>query len=292
MWKHQAKLHFLVLLWSFTGITGKLIHFEALELVFWRTLFTFIILIMVLKVIKTPIIPSRKSFLKFIGAGAIIGLHWLLFFGAIKASNVSVALSTLSTGALFSAFLEPIFFRRKIAMYEVGLALIVVVCLFVIFNASPEYLLGIIMGVACSLLSAVFSICNSFLQKKHSPYQITLYEMLGGALIVFLFMLFNGVDASLFHFEGNDFWWLLILAAILTAYPMVEAVKLLRFFSPYTILLTINLEPVYGVILAYFIFGESEKMSPVFYIASGVMLAVIVLNEVIKFRKNRVKIKS
>lgn len=290
MWKHQMKLHFLVLLWSFTGIAGKLIHFEALELVFWRTLFTFVILYIVLKLLKTPIIPTRKNFLKFMGAGAVIGAHWVLFFGAIKASNVSVALSTLSMGALFSAFLEPIFFKRKIALYEVILALIVVACLFVIFQASPQYWLGILMGVACSFLSAVFSICNSFLQQKNSPYQITLYEILGATIFVFIFIMLNNSGQTLLDFKENDFWWLLLLAGVLTAYPMVESVKLLRFFSPFTFLLAINLEPVYGVVLAYFIFGESEQMSPTFYIASAVMLLVIVLNEIIKFRKNRVKI--
>lgn len=289
MWRHQLKLHFLVLLWSFTGILGKLISFEAMELTFWRILFTFIILLIALKIFNYDIIPTRKAFLKFIGAGMIIGAHWVLFFAAIKASNVSVALSTLSTGALFSALLEPIFFRRKIAWYEVILGLVVILCLFAIFQASPDYWLGILLGIACSFLSALFSIANSFLQRDYTAHQITLYEMLGGFLLVCLFIPFTTENIStLTHFQGDDLLWLLILAGALTAYPMLEAVKLFRYFSPYSILLAINLEPVYGVILAYFIFGESEKMSPIFYIASAVMLLVIVINEIVKHRVQRI----
>lgn len=289
MWRHQLKLHFLVLLWSFTGVLGKLISFQALELTFWRILFTFIILLVGLKLLGYDIIPTKKSFLKFVGAGMIIGAHWILFFGAIKASNVSIALSTLSTGALFSALLEPIFFRRKIALYEVILGFVVIICLFTIFQTSPEFWLGILMGIACSFLSALFSICNSFLQRNHTAHQITLYEMLGGFLLVSLFIPFVNNDFSgLLHFQGYDLLWLLILAGALTAYPMLEAVKLFRYFSPYSILLAINLEPVYGVILAFFIFGESEEMSPTFYVASGVMLIVIVINEIIKHRLQRV----
>lgn len=288
MWKHQLQLHFLVFLWSFTGILGKLISFEALELVFWRVFFTFIILLIVLLLLKKDIVPKGKSLWKFLAAGMVIGLHWILFFGAIKASNVSIALSTLSTGALFSAFLEPLFFKRKIAQYEVFLALIVVGCLLLIFNTNPQYWVGIVMGVLCSFLSAVFSIFNSFLQRDYPSSQITLYEMLGGFLLVSVFLLATSNTSSLLPFQGNDLLWLIILAGALTAYPMVHSVYLLKYFTPYSFLLAINLEPVYGVILAYFIFGESERMSPLFYIATAVMLLVIVCNEVIKHRKKEI----
>lgn len=297
MLKNHLKLHLLVLLWGFTGIVGKLVHFQAVELVFWRVLIAFFVLLVAFKMMGISITADRKSFLKYVGAGAVIGLHWILFFWGIKVSNVSVVLSTLSTGALFSALLEPFFFRRKIVYYEVILALIVSACLSLIFwSAGGEYWLGILLGILASFLSALFSIFNSiFLKSGHSPYKATLYEMLGSLFLVTLCLPFFVDDFSgMMVFKGDDFWWILVLATFLTAYPMTEAVKLFRYFSPYTMLLTINLEPVYGVVLAYFIFGESEQMSYTFYIVSAVMLGIIVLNEVIKhqFKRRKEKLEN
>lgn len=284
MWKKYLELHFLVFLWGFTGIVGKLIGFGALELVFWRTFFTIITLFIVAKIFHFPIKVQRKNLIQFLLTGTIIGLHWVLFFGAIKVSNIAVALSTLSTGVLFGAFLEPLFFRRKIAFYEIFLALIVILCVYFIFQTNQKYWLGILMGLVCSFLSALFAIFNSFLQRSHNAYTISFYEIIGGFIIVSVSILLFGDVQNILNFQHNDFWWLLILAAGLTAFPMVHSTNLLKYISPYTMLLSINLEPVYGIFLGYFIFGESEQMSWTFYIVCIVMILVVVLNQYIKYK--------
>lgn len=283
----QFQLHFLVVLWGFTAIAGKLISFAALELVFWRVCFTAAILAVFIFFTKEEFRIAPKHVLKIFGAGAALALNWGLFFASVKASNVSVALSTVSTGALFTAFLEPLFFKRKIALYEVFFALIIAGCLFVIFRANPQYVTGILFGVGSSFFSALFTIFNSFLQRRHSAVQISFYEMIGCLLFIGIAILMVNGAEDLFRFQPLDFLWLLILASVLTAYPMVQAVKLLRHFSPYTFLLAINMEPVYGIFFAYIIFGESEQMTPTFYLAALVMIVVIACNEILKMKRKK-----
>ncbi|MDO5510834.1 MAG: EamA family transporter [Weeksellaceae bacterium] len=288
MWSNvNLRLHFIVLLWGFSGVLGKLISIEAVPLVFWRTLIAVIAIYVMVRAAGISLQVSRRLLLQFLGVGVIIAVHWYLFFGAIKVSNVSVALSTMATGAFFSALLEPLFFKTKLKPYELLLALLVMACLWLIFQASPEYWLGILMGVGCSLLSALFSILNAKLQRVHAPRKIMFYEMLGAFLCTFVVMLASGNMHMLYPLPTMDWVWLLVLGTLITAFPMIESVNLLKHISPFSLLLAVNLEPVYGIILAYFIFGESEQMSPVFYAAAMVMVLVIILNAIIKHREKK-----
>lgn len=217
-----------------------------------------------------------------LGIGVVIGLHWMAFFGAIKVSNVAVALSTLSTGALFSAFLEPIFFKRKINVSEIILAIVVSCCILLIYNAKPEYWLGIVLGIICSFLSALFSVLNGKIHTKFPSQKIMFYEMIGGLMVVCMFLPFVGGMESIINVSWKDLGLLLLLGSLFTAYPMIESVSLMKFISPFTLLLNVNLEPVYGIILAWLIFGESEEMTPLFYVATSIMVLAIVVNMVLK----------
>ena len=285
--KAQLRLHFLVLLWGFTGVLGKLITISALPLVFFRILFAFIGVGIFLYIKKISLKETKKNIFKLLGIGAVIGLHWILFFWAIKISNVSVALSTLSTGALFTAFLEPLFFKRRINITEIIPATIVIICLYFIFDASPNYILGIIMGISCSFLSALFSVLNAKVHKEFIPSKMIFYELIGGIIFVLFAILFSGNITDLVHVTGIDFFWIAILGFGLTAFPMVESTRLFKYLSPFSMILAINLEPIYGIILAYFIFGKSGQMTPTFYTASLIMLSVIAGYELIKIIKKR-----
>jgi len=280
----QIRLQFIVLLWGFTGVLGKLITISAVPLVWFRVTVAALVLFTILKVRKIDLKLSGKDLRILLGIGFVIGLHWMAFFGAIKVSNVAVALSTLSTGALFSAFLEPIFFKRKINFYEILLAIVVSCCILLIYNASPEYWLGIVLGITCSFLSATFSVLNGKIHHKFPAQKIMFYEMLGGWLIVSIFLPFFGGFDAIATISWRDFGLLILLGGLFTAYPMMESINLMKYISPFTLLLNVNLEPVYGIILAYFIFGESEKMTPLFYIATGIMVLAIVVNVVLKKR--------
>lgn len=289
MFKTQLRLHFIVLLWGFTGVMGKLISLDALPLVFWRTLIATATIFVMLKVVGISLKVTKKQLIKYLGVGVIIGAHWALFFGAIKVSNVSVALSTLSTGALFTAFIEPIFYKRKINYTEIVLAVVVIACLWFIFQASPQYWLGIVLGTLCSFLASFMAVFNGVLQKDkaNKPRVLMFYELLGAFLVVALVLPFtNGFIPEIP--TNTDWLWVIILGSLLTAYPMIESVALMKHISPYSLVLAVNLEPVYSIILAYFIFGESEKMSPTFYIAVFVMVAVIIINGVLKTKKVKI----
>ena len=274
----QIRRQFIVLLWGFTGVLGKLITIDAVPLVWFRVLVASIVLFTILKIKKISLKLNTKDLLMLLGIGVVIGLHWMAFFGAIKVSNVAVALSTLSTCALFSAFLEPIFFKRKINFSEIILAIVVSCCILLIYNTKPEYWLGIVLGIVCSFLSALFSVLNGKIHHKFPAQKIMFYEMIGGWLIVCAFLPFVGGMEMIMDVSWKDLGLLLLLGGLFTAFPMMESVNLMKFISPFTLLLNVNLEPVYGIILAWIIFGESEEMTPLFYIATAIMVCVIVVN--------------
>jgi drug/metabolite transporter (DMT)-like permease len=276
----------IVFLWGFTAILGKLIHANAEVLVFYRMLFASVFLYLFIRIIKKDSIKvSKKLLLKLVGIGSLMAFHWLFFFSSIKVSNVSIALSCLGTSTLFAALLEPLIFKRKIDLSEIVMGIVIVICISLIFKVEFQYKLGIIYGLICALLGTIFSVFNGKLYGKTSSGNIIFYEIFGGFLVISLYYVFSGQISQIGEISYRDLALLTLLASVFTAYPMFESVNLMKYISPFTLILTVNLEPIYGIILAFFIFGESEKMSAVFYGASLVMILAIVINGVIKARK-------
>lgn len=287
--KSYLHLHLIVFIWGFTAILGELISLDALPLVWYRMFLAvgFIVLFMLYK--KTVITIPRKTIMVFLLLGLVIALHWLTFFKAIKVSNVSVTLACLSTGAFFASFLEPILYKRKVIWYEVFFGLLVVVGLYIIFNFEGDYYLGIILALISAFLSALFSVMNSKYAKMYDSTVISFYELSGGVLCFSIYLLStNSFSKEFFILQPSDWVYLIILSSICTAYAFITSVKVMKFISPYTVMLTINLEPIYGIILALIIFKDKEKMSPEFYLGALIILFTVVLNGIIKFRfKNR-----
>ncbi len=280
------RLHLIVFLWGFTAILGKLIQANAEVLVFYRMLFASVFLYLFIRIIKKDSIKvSKKLLLKLVGIGSLMAFHWLFFFSSIKVSNVSIALSCLGTSTLFAALLEPLIFKRKIDLSEIVMGIVIVICISLIFKVEFQYKLGIIYGLICALLGTIFSVFNGKLYGKTSSGNIIFYEIFGGWLVISLYYVFSGQISQIGEISYRDLALLTLLASVFTAYPMFESVNLMKYISPFTLILTVNLEPIYGIILAFFIFGESEKMSAVFYGASLVMILAIVINGVIKARK-------
>ena len=280
------RLHLIVFLWGFTAILGKLIHANAEVLVFYRMLFASVFLYVFIRFIKKDSIKvSKILLLKLIGVGSLMAFHWLFFFSSIKVSNVAIALSCLGTSTLFAALLEPLIFKRKIDVSEIVMGVIIVICISLIFKVEFHYKLGIIYGLICALLGTVFSVFNGKLYGKTSSGNIIFYEIFGGWFVISLYYVFSGQISQISEISYRDLALLTILASVFTAFPMFESVNLMKYISPFTLILTVNLEPIYGIILAFFIFGESEKMSAVFYGASLVMILAIVVNGVVKARK-------
>lgn len=288
--KSYLHLHLIVFIWGFTAILGALISLDALPLVWFRMLFAVGFIAVFIYFKKLPLQVSKKALLQFIFAGLIIALHWFTFFKAIKVSNVSVTLACLSTGAFFASLLEPILYGKKVVWYEVFLGILVICGLYIIFNVEGNYWEGIILALISAFLSALFAVINSKFVKEHDATVISFYELSGGVFFFSILLLFgNSFNADFFQLTTKDFVYLLILSSVCTAYAFIASTAVMKFLSPYTVMLTINLEPIYGIILAVLIFKEKEQMSFEFYIGALIILVTVLLNVIIKSRKKSVQ---
>ena len=279
-------LHLIVFIWGFTAVLGKLISLEALPLVWYRMTFATIFILLFVVYKKTSLKLPLKTIIAFLFAGLIIALHWLTFFKAIKESNISVTLACLSTGAFFTSLLEPIFYKRKIIAYEVLFGLVVITGLYIIFKVQGNYFNGIVLALSSAFLSALFSVINGKFAVKYNPTVISFYEILGGVLFLSIFILCTqSFNTSFFQLSVKDLIWLLVLSSVCTAYAFIASVGVMKYLSPYTVMLTINLEPIYGIILALIVFNDKEKMSTQFYIGALIILSTVILNGILKNRK-------
>ena len=292
--KHNLHLHFLVFIAGFTAILGELITIEAFSLVWYRMLIAGILMFIYIKIVKIDIRVSPKNVVKFLLAGVIIALHWITFFAAINASNVSIALAMFSTGAFFASFIEPIFFRRKIRGYEIVFGLIVIVGVVLIVDSEIKYLNGIILGVSSAFFSSLFAVINGRFVEKHDATVISFYEFIGGVAFISIYLLFseNGFSTKFFDLPTTDWIYIFMLASVCTAYAFIAAVHIMRYISPYTVVLSYNLEPVYGIILALLFFGESEMMSSNFYYGAILILVTVLIEALMKNRSNLFKLKK
>ena len=284
--KSYLHLHVIVFIWGFTAILGKLISLEALDLVWYRMLFASVIMTFVVLFNKEKMKVPFNVLVGFIVSGIIIAAHWLTFYQAIIVSNVSITLACLSTGAFFASILEPIFYKRKVIWYELLFGVIVVVGLGIIFNVETKYKTGIYLAVTSAFLSALFSVINGKYAKEYNPNIISLYELSSGVFFISIYLFFAGsFTPAFFALSINDLIWLFLLSSICTAYAFSASVKVMKFLSPFTVMLTINLEPIYGIILALLIFKDGEEMTPLFYVGAIIILATVIANGIVKSYK-------
>jgi drug/metabolite transporter (DMT)-like permease len=282
--KSYLHLHFIVFVWGFTAVLGKLISLDAMPLVWYRMLLAVGFILLYIGYKKFPMKVPKKVLIGFLFAGLVIAIHWFTFFKAIKVSNISVTLACLSTGAFFASLLEPLFYGRKIIWYEVLFGIIVFIGLYIIFNIDGHFINGILLALSSAFLSALFSMINGKYAKEYNPTIISFYELLGGVLFFSVFLFFTGsFNEKFFEISNSDWFYLIILSTFCTAYAFIASVKVMKFLSPYTVMLTINLEPIYGIILAVIVFKETEKMSVNFYIGALIILSTVILNGVLKY---------
>lgn len=285
--KNYLHLHFLVFIAGFTAILGQLISMKAIPLVWFRMLFATALILIYIKLSRVKVHISLKSALKLSIAGIIIALHWVAFFGAIDASNVSITLAMFSSGTFFASIIEPIVYKRRVIWYEIIFGLLVIVGVFIITQSEIAYLKGILLGILAAFFSSLFAVLNGSFLKQHTASTISLYEFLSGVAFLSLFILCfeGGFTKDFFMLSARDFWYLFILASVCTAYAFIAAIHIMRHISPYTVVLTYNLEPIYGIIIAIFLFPEKEKMSTDFYYGASIVIITVLLNAVLKNRR-------
>jgi drug/metabolite transporter (DMT)-like permease len=231
---------------------------------------------------------DKQALFRYFGIGIIIGLHWLTFFHSIKVSNVSVALSCFASSSLFAGILEPLLYKKPIRKLEIICSVIVLITLCVMLGFEIKYWQGALFGVLAAFLAALFTVLNKQLSETKELLTMSLYEMAGALIPVGVVMVITmSVRANNYSPLQNipsipDWGWLLLLASVCTAYPFVATIKLLRSLTAFNVALAVNFEPIYSIILAYLIFGESERMTPVFYIGLCVVFGIVFLYPVMK----------
>lgn len=287
--KSYLHLHLIVFIWGFTAILGKLLSIDAIPLVWYRMFLASIFIFLYIKLKKIPLQITKRQVLHYVFGGVVIATHWVTFFYAIKISNISIALATMSTGAFFTIFIEALYKKKRIDAKELIFGVLAIVGLYIIYKSEISLQLGMLVALISSFLSAVFSVFNADFVKKESAIVISFYELSFGVLAITIFLLSNGelLETNFFKLEPLDYLWLFVLSSVCTAYAFIVSVDLLKKLSAFTVMLTINLEPIYAIILAVILFPENEKMSPSFYFGATLILLTVVANGVIKTIKKK-----
>lgn len=287
------KLHAAVFLWGFTGVLGRLITLNEGLLVWYRMLITVISLYVLLRLRgELQGVHGRQRWQLF-GIGGLIALHWCFFYGSIKYANVSIALTCLSSAGLFTALLEPILSKKKFVPVEIVLGLIGIAGIYLIFHFDPRYKTGILLGLAATILSCIFSILNKGQVSYTAPKTMMMYEMGGGLFLLTLAMPLYlwAFPAAQWYPTPGDWGWLLLLSWLCTILAMDLSLQALQKVSAFTQNLTLNLEPVYGIILAFVVYNENKYLSDGFYLGFGLILFAVVL-QMMRVMKGKFKMKN
>lgn len=288
------KLHGVILVWGFTGILGKIITIPSTSIVFYRTLFAFISLVSFLFIRKKSVLIGKTNARKYLLTGIIVALHWVFFFEALKVSTVSVTLATLASATLFTSILEPLFYKKSFVFYEMFFGFLVIGGLIMIFSFETQYTLGIIYSLISAFCASLFTTLNgTYVASGGDGTHISTYEMLGATSVVFIYLsITEGVNLATFSLGISsteiqlNIFYLLILGVICTAIAFVISVDVMKRLTPYTVSISINMEPIYSIILALAFFGEKEQMSVGFYLGAMLIMSTIFANGVLKRKLN------
>jgi drug/metabolite transporter (DMT)-like permease len=281
------QIHFCVLLWGFTAILGKLITLPAQALVVWRMVLVALLLAVLPRVWRGLRALSPRLIAIYAGIGTIVALHWLTFYGAIKLSNASVAVSCLALGSIFTAIIEPMLTGKPHARSEILLGLMVIPGVYLLIGGVPLSMhLGIAVGILSSLLTAVFATLNKRYVHEADPESVTFIEMSVGALaLAGASALYFGLDATFIRPDLYNFSLLLVLAVLCTLLPFILSLHALRHISAFSSQLALNLEPVYAIVIAALWLKEYQELTPQFYLGVAIILSAVFVQPLLLRKK-------
>ncbi len=287
--KYYVILHLIVLIWGITGILGDEINLSADKITFFRTLISLFSLVLVGIFLKKSSQITPKQIAQITATGVVVGLHWFCFFYSIKLSTVSIGVVCMSSSTLFTSIIEPIIFKRKFLISELLLSLCIIGGILIIFGFESQYYWGICFGLLAALFAALFTVINGRFITKVSSFNITKYEMLGGSITLFIILLFSGkVDSNLFTVPALDWLYLIILGIVCTTMAFMVSVWVMKHVTPFTVSMSVNMEPIYTIIIALIIAmyrgTDKEQMSSGFYVGGSVILLSIFTNAYLKKR--------
>lgn len=290
MRKAYFNMHLAIFLWGFTGILGKAIHMSEGMIVWYRMIISAAgLLPMILQF--GHLLPKRGELLRISGIGFLVTLHWLLFYGAIKASNVSIALSCFSSISLFTAVLESLVKREWPKVSELLLGVAVISGLYLIFSVDQLHFTGVALAVASAFVGALFTVLNKHLTESHPPVVITFYELFSGFLLLTLLL------PAYFHYTGTtfelpgtmDLVYLLLLGLVCTSYAFTISLKALKKLDAFTLNLSVNLEPLYSIVLAVILFRENDVLNGRFVAGTLVILGSVVFHSWYRWKSRTAK---
>ncbi|MEO0065621.1 MAG: hypothetical protein RI983_947 [Bacteroidota bacterium] len=288
------KLHISVFLAGFTGILGVLIHLNEMTLVWYRIMITVVSLSVLFALTKKSTRIPKQQAVRFFLIGTLIALHWVAFYGSIKLSNVSIGLVCFSATGLFTALLEPLLVTKKLQWAELGLGLLSLLGIYLIFHFDERYQTGILVGIISAFLAAFFSVLNKKQVADAEPTVMMLYELTGGLVILTLLM---PVYAYFFPETSivptlSDWGWLFVLSWLCTIVAMQLMLDSLKKVSAFTQNLSLNLEPVYAIIMAFILFDENKYLSNSFYYGVGLIILSVILQMARMLAKHSLKKKQ
>lgn len=296
-YKNHILLHIIILVYGFTGILGKIIQLKPIEIVFHRVLIASVSLFLFMYLLKRPFrVGSLPLFIGICATGFIVGAHWITFYESVQLSTASFGVLCLSTTTLHVSWLEPLIMKRKFSWIEFGLSLVVVIAIFLVTNDfSGNQLRALIFGLVSALLAATFSVMNARFSRTTAPSTITLYEVVFATLGIACLLFFKGdLNAHLWRFDIWDLLWLLFLGVVCTSVAFLLTVDLVKKLGAFTVSLSINLEPVYAIILGILILKENQELDTKFYLGSVIIILVIFVNAALKsyLKRNKTRLNS
>lgn len=284
-----VRLHLAILLAGGTGLFGRLISIGELPLVCLRVIVSAIILAFVLGAQKKLHAIPRKTLMKIMGTGVLLSVHWVFYYGSIKAANISIGAVCFALVGFFTAIIEPMIDRKKPSVQEILLSIFTVAGILLIFGLDPRYRLGIAIGIVSSLIFTFFSISSKRVQASagQSSSTMLLYQMTGGAIVLSLCVpLYSKAFPEVGIVPtGNDIWYLLLFSSVFTVAPFLLQLQALRHISAFTVNLSYNLEPVYTILLAMIIFNEASELNLSFWIGISLIILSVVLQTIVSLRK-------
>lgn len=283
-------MHLAVLLWGITGVLGRAISLSAPVLVWYRMLLTALFMAVILYYRKEWIPVPKQDKRKLYNIGLIIALHWVAFYGSIKYSNASVALICLSTASIFTPLLDQLINKTKHKPMELLLGLLAMAGVYLIYRVQELYAIGVLFGVIAALLSSWFTVLNKNIAHKYPARTMVFYEMSSGlgllTLLVPLQIIFSPEPVQLLP-ANNDWIWLVVLSLCCTVWAQSLALNALKKISSFTASLSVNLEPIYGIILAFIFFQEYEMLSPEFYLGLSLIIASVLIQMAILLKPGK-----
>lgn len=284
------RMHFAIFLWGFTGLLGKLINLTEGPLVWYRMLISSLILAVFLWYKKEWPRMKTRELIRIGSIGIIVMLHWVTFYGSIKMANISVAMICLSAIAMFSSVLEPLVNRKPFDFLEILFSILAMVGISTIYMSDSSASAGVIIGVISAFLSALFSVLNRRIASMYEPLTISFIELSSGWLFLSLLLpvYFIIHPASSLDASSTDWFYLLILSFFCTVLTWILSLQALRKVSAFTMALALNLEPVYGIILAVLFAGEMNVINQWFILGAVIILLTVVLHAIYRFKKNHI----